>query len=136
MTKVLTKLELAIHILKNIAENGEWKNDLEAFSSCEGWFGSENSLVGMISVLEDEYDELNYRVKQTSAPVIYKMGDHFESEDGVEYILCTPEPNKACLISLEDGDRWTAPVYVVNQICITKEEFSRITCGDVFTKIG
>lgn len=135
MTKVLTKLELAIHILKNIAENGEWKNDLEAFSSCEGWFESENSLGGMISVLEEGYDMLDYRVKQL--PVTYKIGDRFKCEDdGSEYILCMPATNKVCLISLADGSRWVDPKNIVNPVFITEEEFfSHVACRDVFTKI-
>ena len=133
MTKVLTKLELAIHILKNIAENGEWVNDLE-YNSDDGWVDSSFDLCDVICMLEN-LEPNGYRVKQPKNTITYKIGDRFHNEDWGECLLCRVQTNKVCLIGLEDGNRWTDPVKVDDTYRITEEEFSRISGGEEFIKI-
>jgi hypothetical protein len=67
-----------------------------------------------------------------------KRGDFFQEKDGTVYMLAQVDLNTLCLISLEDGNRWTEPVKVKNHREITNEEMRRIFAkvdGSEFTPV-
>ena len=65
--------------------------------------------------------------------MFYKMGDRIKIYDKVLeellrpiYIIALVDVGEACLISLNDGNRWRPPIPIKNPCRITKEEMNRM----------
>ena len=124
--KVLTREELAIHILENIVKNGGWVNDLE-FTSFKDVQKSDNDLEDMLTVLKSGCN-LEYMVvvpSEEKCVDTYKIGDRFMYHEE-EYILAQVDYKECCLISLENGDRWDNPVKINDPCFITQEELNEM----------
>ena len=71
--------------------------------------------------------------------MIYTIGQKFSLKSiflsrREKYILAQPLPNQACLISLNDGNRWRDPIKVKKVKTITAQEFQAI-CGEAVENI-
>lgn len=78
--------------------------------------------------IDDERVEVDgVLYKREDKPVTYRRGNRFIWCGAEEYILATPEAQKAVLIDVIDGNRWAVPVSVKDTCRITKQEFDSIT---------
>ncbi len=64
----------------------------------------------------------------------YKVGQRFEIE-ACRYILARVRKDTVVLICLDDGNRFTDPVDVINSCNITAEEFRKLTSNYTFKLI-
>lgn len=64
-----------------------------------------------------------------------KVGDRYRCLDGDEHILALSAPNRICLISLHNGNRWSDAVEVKDPFKLTEEDFKKVSNDSAFTKI-
>ena len=81
-----------------------------------------------------EYLILPYQ-EPVKEKVSYRIGDRFTSPVYGDMILAKVGSYKACLISLNGGNRFVEPVTTSHVSIVSAEEFAQISGGESFTKI-
>lgn len=120
-----------------ITSNGSWyvfPQNLEHIQESREntpWYETEEGKEWLSK--QSSIEEQFVQEKQKRMP---KRGERYTYNGGVsKYILTTPVHDKACLIELTTGNRWTDPVGVDDPFAITEDEWNRICSGDEFTLV-
>ena len=98
-----------------------------------------------INRMKQEISTLEKQLKESEKEVTYKRGDRFyigEDHDGEGYLLAHVDNDPQgfcsgmfCLVSIENGNRYTNPTKVADYTMVTVEEMLTLTNGSSFQLI-